>query len=430
MFEESEMEFGRSASHLPGASSDLLRPRQEPSPRAIHEFEKKLRQPSCIQSLKKYVDWRRALKVSPIAPPAPALSPLSINLDLTVACNHACSHCVDIDMLNRGPTFKFECIKASLSELISNGLQSVILIGGGEPTLYRPFGELIKFLKENRLQVGIVTNGTMLERIIEVAHYFEKPDWVRLSLDAATQEAFSEIHQSKSKKSLIEICEQVKGLKLANPNLLIGYSFIVMWEGCEFKGVKLRDNVEEIPLAVTLAQKYFFDYISFKPFLTKIETTGGEGLFIDEGTNVTSQARRINAELEAAEALVAMPGFKIVKTLSMLAALDRKAHQIQTKTCHVQAFRQVLTPIGIYHCPAYRANDVAKVGGADGYSTPALSAQTLKRLNQSIVGFDAQANCGDKFCFYNATNHWIESLIESDIDVEHLGLEESLNSFL
>ena len=431
MFEDLEHEAHLSIDH-----GSAPAPIKRLDTRAIHEFERKLRQPSCIGSLKEYVSWQRQLRDPGRSKDQPAISPpsfgpISINLDLTVACNHRCSHCVDIDMLNKGPKYELETIKSSIDELVSRGLQSVILIGGGEPTLYRQFRELIEYLKQKRLQVGIVTNGTMLERVIEVAHLFEKPDWIRLSLDAATQASFLEIHRSKSTKTLQQICEQVRALKSLNSELIVGFSYIVIWEGCTFKGVKLHDNVDEVPLAVTLAQEFGFDYISFKPFLLKVEDMGGEALL----NEVNSLARlqivsRIREKLKEAQVMARRDGFRIVRTLSMTAALENKHAQIQPKTCHAQAFRQVLTPIGIFHCPAYRANAVAQVGEADGYSTPGKSSGTIRKTYESIQRFNAETNCRDKFCFYNATNSWIEALIESDLPVEELELDEDLNSFL
>ncbi len=401
----------------------------------IHGFEQKLKQASCIGSLRSYVLWQRQRRSSKDeselnAIPNPQNGPLSINLDLTVACNHKCSHCVDLDMLNKGPKYHLETLKDSISNLIDRGLQSVIIIGGGEPTLFRAFPELIHFLKEKKLQVGLVTNGTMLERVREVAHLFQKPDWIRLSLDAASEESFLEIHRSKSKKTLQQICNEVLELRQINPHISIGYSFIVIWDGCEFKGVKLRDNVDEIPMAVTLAQEFGFDYISFKPFLMKVEETGGEALLSKVPENLRAAiAARIKIKLQEGQATVRRDGFRIIRTLSMAAALENKHAQSHTRTCHVQAFRQVATPIGIFHCPAYRANSVAKTGESDAFSTPAKFDATNRAIYDSIKTFDAQANCGSKFCFYNSTNHWIEKLIESNVPIDEMSSGDDFNAF-
>ena len=70
----------------------------------------------------------------------PNLGPISINLDLTSACNFACPHCVDSTIINTGESLKLEEIKLSIDILKARGLLSVILLGGGEPTLHKDFG--------------------------------------------------------------------------------------------------------------------------------------------------------------------------------------------------------------------------------------------------------------------------------------------------
>ncbi len=76
----------------------------------IHDFSAKLRQPSVINTLKEYVRWQVAWRdayaagqsIEEILEHAPNHAPISINLDVTTACNYRCDHCVDMDILNTG----------------------------------------------------------------------------------------------------------------------------------------------------------------------------------------------------------------------------------------------------------------------------------------------------------------------------------------
>ncbi len=58
---------------------------------AIHDFTAKLRQPDVLPTVVEYVEWRRDLERARADglpdPTTPALVPISINLDLTTACN-------------------------------------------------------------------------------------------------------------------------------------------------------------------------------------------------------------------------------------------------------------------------------------------------------------------------------------------------------
>ena len=76
-----------------------------------------------------------------------------------------------MDILNTGIKFELDNLKKSLLNLIENGLKSVIIIGGGEPTVSPYFFDIVNLLKEKRIQIGIVTNGSRPEVIKKVFHY-------------------------------------------------------------------------------------------------------------------------------------------------------------------------------------------------------------------------------------------------------------------
>ena len=239
--------------------------------KSIHDFTNKLRQQSVIDQLRQYIEWqRKSISIDHdkhLSMQAPKFGPVSIHLDLTSACNHRCPFCCDMDMLNSGNQLCINETKRMTDLLCERGLKSVIVMGGGEPTLHKDFEDIIVYLKSKGLQLGIVTNGTKMDKVISIADSLTDPyDFVRLSLDAGTQETFEAMHNSRSKQTLSEICAKVKNLKLRNKDLTVGYSYIVSWNGCQYKGVQIKDNVTEMPAAVTLAAENNFDYVSFKPF--------------------------------------------------------------------------------------------------------------------------------------------------------------------
>ena len=101
---------------------------------SIHDFSAKLRQPSAAPTVEAYVEWRRAVRAARAsgaeAPAAPEIAPISINLDLTTACNYRCTHCIDWDILNTKHRLAEEDLRASIALMATRGLRSVILIGG------------------------------------------------------------------------------------------------------------------------------------------------------------------------------------------------------------------------------------------------------------------------------------------------------------
>jgi hypothetical protein len=96
----------------------------------------------------------------------------------------------------------------------------------------------------------------------------------------------------------------------------------------------------------------------------------------------------------------------------------------------MQFFRTVVTPFGIFHCPAFRGVEEARVGMPDGYHSEAKFKETLERAAESIRTFDAKEECKDVGCFYNRTNWWLEDFIHSKEGVQSLEKIENDNFFL
>ena len=59
------------------------------------------------------------------------------------------------------------------------GCKSVTITGGGEPTLYPKFEEMTENLHEMGIDVGLVTNGALLQRISD--EVLSKMTWIRVS---------------------------------------------------------------------------------------------------------------------------------------------------------------------------------------------------------------------------------------------------------
>src|SRR5512136_2021986 len=120
-----------------------------------HDFSSKRRQDATLPRLKDYIQWQRTCGVEASDRGLPVFSPISINLDLTSACNFSCPFCVDSKLINSGKSLTLTEAEETIDTLHSHGLLSVILIGGGEPTLHGDFAEIVRYIKNKRLQIGI-----------------------------------------------------------------------------------------------------------------------------------------------------------------------------------------------------------------------------------------------------------------------------------
>lgn len=384
----------------------------------VHDYSRKLRHPAVHAAVEVTVradvaKRRGSLRDALLPRLAAARAPLSINLDLTVACNYACGHCIDLPMLNTGHRFSEGDALRSLTVLRLAGLRSVILIGGGEPTMHPRFGEVVAAVKALGLQCAIVSNGSNNERIREVARYFTRGDWVRLSLDAATNHTFQEMHAPRRKSLTLEkICASASTIKGENAAFTLGFSYIVAWEGSSVTGRSVADNIDEMAAAARLAKGSGFDFIAFKPLLDR-DASGGERVgFLDEAAGRRALQQRLTEQLDAARA-VADGRFRVLVSVNLEAIDDGSdAEQLrrQPRRCHMHLMRQVLTPTGVYGCPVYRDQSKDQIGAPDLYSSADDFLTGHRLMRELHERFDAEVECEKMSCIYNATNWWLESV--------------------
>ncbi|HVN70828.1 MAG TPA: radical SAM protein [Desulfomonilia bacterium] len=397
-----------------------------------HDFSAKLRQASVVESLRQYIIWQREVRRSNDGAQLPKFGPLSINLDLTTACNFSCPHCVDSKLLNSGDYLDLETIKRSIETLQKNGLHSVIIIGGGEPTLHKNFEEIVSFITERGIQIGIATNGSKLDKVASIADRLKDGDWLRLSIDAGKESTFFKSHRPRGRMSLESILENARQIKKINSKIELGYSYVIVWDGISVNGHELTPNIDEMDQAVKLAQEYSFDYVSFKPCLLRLESSQKESLF--DTPDLEREAKIIEA-VKNSLALVKQIGgteVKILESVNLMAMLDQKVHElkVQPETCHCQFFRTVLASGGIFHCPAMRGVEQAKIGDPSGYRGKANLDFTSSRLEHSIKSFNARLECSQVVCFYHHVNWWIDNYIQSGRDVSEIPVVADNNFFL
>ncbi len=393
---------------------------------AIHDFTAKLRQPSLREHLESYVRWRKALaraRATGAADPAPpAIAPISINLDLTTACNYRCDHCIDWDILNTKHRHDEETLRSSIITMVERGLRSVILIGGGEPTIYPGFSDFVRFLKDLELQIAVVSNGSRGDKLLEIADVLEERDWVRLSLDAGSNQLFRAMHKPVKKSlTLDEICKWIPRIKARNSRFQIGFSYIIVWSGASRDDVAIQENVDEVVMATERARDAGFDYIALKPVLERGED-GAEIMDPQAARDLERVVARIRAQVEEAKQL-ATPRFA-VRVSTNLRVLEEgcwRDYTRQPRVCHMQALRQVLTPMGTFNCPAHRGVEKARVGGADAWADAAMAELTGGQLTELMDRFDASRECREVTCLYNGVNWWLEKMTldpREEIEIE------------
>jgi sulfatase maturation enzyme AslB (radical SAM superfamily) len=310
-----------------------------------------------------------------------------------------------------------------MAQMAETGLRSVILIGGGEPTLYPGFADFVAYLKQLRLQVAIVSNGSRGDRLLAAAAHMAEQDWIRLSLDSGSNELFRAMHKPVDPKcDLDAICAWIPKIKAANPAVRCGFSYIITWQGSSREENVLHENIHEIALAAERAKRAGFDYIAFKPVLER-QADGAEVMDPGKAANELAEVvARIRTEVDRAKRL-ADERFSVYEStnLRVLEQGNWRDYTRQPRTCHMQSLRQVLTPTGVYNCPAHRGVEKAKIGEAAAYAGEERAKETAGAVGGILDRFDASHECREVTCLYNGVNWWLEKLVHdpsADAEIE------------
>jgi MoaA/NifB/PqqE/SkfB family radical SAM enzyme len=107
------------------------------------------------------------------------IRPITIHLAPTDSCNLECEWC---STAKRGKNvLKFNEVKGIIDTYVDLGIKSLEITGGGDPTVYPYLADTIHYAKdEKNIDVGMITNGLLLDRVEETA--LKKLTWLRISL--------------------------------------------------------------------------------------------------------------------------------------------------------------------------------------------------------------------------------------------------------
>ncbi|MFC1523189.1 radical SAM/SPASM domain-containing protein [Thermodesulfobacteriota bacterium] len=87
---------------------------------------------------------------------------LSLELELSRACNLRCIYCYAASGIPLENELTLEEILDSATQAIDLGAKKIIILGGGEPLLYPHLFEVIDHIKKQNVKVDLFTNGMMI----------------------------------------------------------------------------------------------------------------------------------------------------------------------------------------------------------------------------------------------------------------------------
>jgi len=170
-----------------------------------------------------------------------ASPPVTITIDPINACNFSCPYCNASKVTGSGHKID-QKLNAPLAKFLKDwGVKTVCVAGGGEPTLHP---SIIKDLVDAGIRVGIVTNGSLMDRCPDLLSLC---DWVGVSVDAATPKTFEKVKETNSFIKVIDNIELLATLMNPLKKKSSGY-------GIFYKYLILPGNEHEIAAAAKLAR--------------------------------------------------------------------------------------------------------------------------------------------------------------------------------
>ena len=140
------------------------------------------------------------------------LPPVTVDTDPTNRCNYNCIWCNAFEymtekkhMLSKEHLFK-------LADFYKEwGVRSTCVAGGGEPLLNPAVNDFLWRLNENRVEAGVITNGSLMtdKHIDAIARTCR---WCGISMDAGKPDTYAKVKGIKDKKYFYKVIENIENL--------------------------------------------------------------------------------------------------------------------------------------------------------------------------------------------------------------------------
>lgn len=304
--------------------------------------------------------------------------PMHVDLILSDLCNQSCKFCSyrmegyqANQMFDDSRMMTEEKAYEILEDCRDLGVKGIVFQGGGEPTVHYRFPEIFSRACDygkDGIRAALISNGVRIG--MELATIVVRAAWVRISLDAATEETYCAVrrvhpsHWAKAKQAVRNLREQSDKQKT---DCVIGVGFVVT-----------PDNWKEIIDAAKLAKELGADNFRISAQFSNQD----EKLF--EGFHAEAAQLAKNAESLSDEHFTVYNRFS-----DRLEDLSLK--NPEDKLCGYQFFTTYIgADLNVYRCCGYAYNERGLVGS--------LKTQRFKDFWLSQERFDNQANFDGRGC--------------------------------
>ena len=234
------------------------------------------------------------------------IGPRYLLLDLSGSCNLDCVYCRRFSPWNRdywraqnrdlSGFMGLEMVERVLLEAHGLGVETILLVGGGEPTLHPDFGRIAARIHELGMSFNFSTNGSLLHRSMDQL-LDSGCNAVTVSLSFASQESFAKIRPQAKPTLKGQIEDNIRALVAARRRRGNSHPKIVaLYALCE-------PNAHEVEDMAAHAIRLGVDTIWYQ--LVHLEPFSREQLFMDEQRMAT-----VRGQLGAARDIIRGAGLE------------------------------------------------------------------------------------------------------------------------
>jgi hypothetical protein len=158
------------------------------------------------------------------------------------------------------------------------GVKAICVAGGGEPLLNKATPDFIEQVCSNGVEVGVVTNGSLMHESIEA---LSRCTWVGVSVDAATAGTLDKLKGlAPSRQEFKRVVENIARLVDYSKSHSTQLGKSHPYYGVNYKYLLYKDNIGEVYQAAKLAKELGCKSIHYRPAGTTWNNIGA-------GTQIT-----------------------------------------------------------------------------------------------------------------------------------------------
>jgi len=140
------------------------------------------------------------------------LPPVTVDIDPSNRCNYDCEWCNAFDNMKcNHDDISLDHLYRIADFCKEWGVYSACIAGGGEPLMNKDLGDFLLRLKNNGIESGIITNGSLLSNdIAEIIAVASR--WCGISMDAGTPETYVKVKGINNLKMFDKVINNISNL--------------------------------------------------------------------------------------------------------------------------------------------------------------------------------------------------------------------------